>query len=643
MNASATQQPYGIAAQAAPHAAVGLLVVAAAATHAAASATGHEAATALAVAGVAFTLAVLVAAKKGQRIKCRKSRARLLALLLAAAAWLAVVTGTGLSWGAVEVLALTVSALSLHWWRTKRITSAAPVVPASPTEYAERWRDHVGSSSGALPGTRLVSPEVIAAGVRYTLMLVPGKHEAGSVTGVLGKLRGALSLHRSQYLIVEPHSTLPEPHQLITIVTTSPVKEEVLWPGAKAFHDGTIDLGPFADGIGVGRWVAYIKNRAQGGYLQGGTNGGKTRSTECIGITLAMAVTHPSVIWVADGQGGASSPRVLKFADHFAGTLQACIAMLEDALRVIDLRQVENDLGGLSGFTPTAERPGLFIIMDECHKFMADLDVQAMVATIAREGGKVGVAMILASQDPLLSAFGGSNPSNNAETVRSNLLMGNGLIFRSESKDVKQVFNVEVSPVTFPVLPGYCMLVRPPADGRSAPLRAYHFTDAQADEVMKTLVWRELDPGAANAAGPNYLNRKEIAARALAAKQARVEALQAGKPLPEESIERPAPTQVGPAIPTFPVWNPATPVPVAPTLAPLSDIHFRVAEAVASKVVAPNGYTMPSLVAAELGCSERWAHEALKHLVRFDILERPPGTPQGHYYPTGKTLARKAA
>jgi len=639
-----TQQPHvGIGAQVAPHAAVGLLIVAAAATHAVASATGHEAATAAGVAAVAFTLAVLVAMKRGTKIRCRKARARLVLMLLAAAGWLTSVTATGLSWGAVEILALTVTALSLHWWRAKRIDNAAPAEEVVPvTEYAERWAANVGGSGGALVGSMLVNPERIDAGVRYTLLLVPGKQEGDNVHAAMKKIRGALSLHRSQYLIIEPHPTLPEPHQRVTIVTTSPVREEILWPGAKAFKDGRIDLGPFADGIGTGQWVAYVMNRLMGGYLQGGTNGGKSRTMESIAVTLAMSDTHPTVIWFIDGQGYASSPKVLgPHADHKAGTLEACVLLLKDALRVVDLRQEENDLEGWSGFTPRADRPGLLIFMDECHKFMADLRVQAMVATIAREGGKVGVAMVLASQSPLLDAFGGSTPMNDAETVRSNLLMGNGLVFRSESKDVQHVFGIPVSPVSFPVLPGYCMLVRPPEEGRSAPLRAYHFTDAQADEVLAALVWRELDPGSANAAGPNYLKRKQIALDARAAKKARVAALRAGRPLPVEQVARPiAAPAIVPATYAFPVWDPA---PVQLAGARVADAHLRVAAAVAAGTVLRAGFTMPHIVARELDRSERWAHDALKDLVQLGILERPAGTPQGRYYPTGKTLSRRAA
>jgi hypothetical protein len=641
----ATQQPHtGIGVQLAPHAAVGLLVVAAAATHAVASATGHEAATAASVGATAFVLAVLVAMKRGQKISCPKSRSRLAAFLLAAAGWLTSVTATGLSWGAVEVLALMVSVISLNWWRTHRIKDAVVERAAAPTEYAERWERNVGAPSRAVPGSRLVDPEVIGSGVRYTLRLVPGVQEQSTVTGAMERIRGGLSLRDGQELIIERHTTLPEPHQLLTIVTTSPIKQEILWPGPSAFDSatGTVALGPFADGIGVARWRVYSKSRLYGGYMQGGTDSGKSRTGDSIMVSIAASVSHPTVVQYADGQGGASSPTVLtKYADRVAKTPAETVIMLRDALRVIDLRQDENDIEGWTGFTPTAARPGLLIFMDECHKLLIFPEIQEMVATIAREGGKVGVACILASQSPLLDAFGGSSPKNYAESIRSNLLMGNGLAFRSKSKDVKHIFEISINPSSFPPTPGYAYLVDLLPGGRSAPFRSYHFTDAQAAEYLPTSTWRGLDVGAANAAGRQYLDRFKIQAAAMDVKRARVEARKAGRP-----VGAAAPTGLAPPLPDvtrFPVWTSTPPANVAAAGPRIAEVHRKVAEAVASGAVTPAGFTMPHLVAKHLGYSERWAGIALKELVALGVLHQPAGAPQGRYYPTGKTLSRKAA
>jgi hypothetical protein len=637
------KQTHSFAAQVAPHAAVGLLVVAAAASHAAASASGHEAQVALWVAGTAFVLAVLVGMKRGARIECRKARARLQLLLAGSAAWLGAVTGAGLSWGAVEILVLMVGALSLHWWRMKRIPNRAAAVAEPVGDYAARWRESIGCPGGAAPGSRLVKPEAIESGVRFDLRLVPGKQDASTITGAMEKIRGGLGLFGDQELLVEPHPTLPEPHQIATVVTKSPIRAEILWPGPSTFDSatGTVALGPFADGIGVGRWRVYSRSRLYGGYLQGGTDSGKSRTIDSIMASIAASRTHPTVVQYADGQGGASSAMLSKYADRVAKTSAECLSMLQDAVKVMEMRQDENDLEGWIGFTPRLDRPGLLIVIDECHLLLVFPEIQEAVAAIAKGGGKVGVACVLASQTPLLSAFGGSGKNNFADDIRSNLLMGNGLVLRSKSKDVSQVFGVPVNPSSFPATPGYAYLVD--SIGRSAPLRSYHFTDQQAAAYLPGSEWLELDAGAANAAGPTYLNRRAIRDRAAAAKRERVEALKAGRPLPKAA---PATALAAPlpAVTAFPVWiSPPRPVsPIAPAGPRVTDIHHRATEALAGGAVRA-GFTMPGWMARELGCSERWAHETLKDLVALGVLERPDGTPQGRYYPTGKTLSRKVA
>lgn len=640
----------GIARQLAPVAAVGLLAIAGSAAHAAANATGEPGTTALTVGVVAFVLAVLVAMKLGQRIK-GPGAARLAMLLTGSAAWLGTVTATGVTWSAFEVLALMVGALSLHWWRAHRIPSPAAVSAAEPTseadDYAERWEEYLGGKGCPLAGTRLARAQVIEAGVRYSLMLTPGKHDRGTITGAVEKVRGGLGLRTHQDLIVEPHPDLPEPHQQLTIVTRSPIREEVIWPGPSTFVDGSVALGPFADGIGVARWRVYAGPRIKGGYMQGGTGSGKSRAFEAVAIAVAASETHPTVIMYADGQDDASSPMLAEHADHMAGNVAEFREMLAGLLRVKDFRQLENGVERRTGFTPTADRPGVLVLVDEQHKFTGDPVIQAAMTELAREGEKVGIALIGASQDSLLSAFGGSGQSNNAEVLRSSMLMGNGLVFASKAKDVKQVFGISIDPSTFPPIPGYAYVVSPVPGARSAPLRCYHFTDAQAKVIPQKIRWRELDPGAANAYGPAYRDRKIIAERRRQEKVRRLEEIRNGAPVtterPEPPITRTVPVTTAPAptVAQFPVWS-SIPVPRPADGPRVAEVHRKVVAAIEGGEVLKNGFTMPHLVAKHLGYSVRWASDALGDLVTLGVLEQREGAPMGRYYPTGKRLERAA-
>ena len=154
---------------------------------------------------------------------------------------------------------------------------------------------------------------------------------------------------------------------------------------------------------------------------------------------------------------------------------------------------------------------------DECHKALDATQnpllaaaTQSLCLTIAREGRKVGVALVMASQSPTLDAFGGAG--NGAETLRASLLAGNGVILRSKSKNTKQVFEVEISPSSFPKLPGWAYLCDPEEGARNAPFRGFWVTDDMAAYWPQRITWRALPGRQANAAGRHYARRHEVAA-----------------------------------------------------------------------------------------------------------------------------------
>lgn len=536
MDTSTTTQPVegGLRTQLAPHAAVGALVVAAGAARLAVHLTGDEQVVATWVAGAAFVVGVVAATRVRRRVLDKKSRRRALAFIAVAGGWLVSVTVAGLSLGAVGVLMAFGYGLAMHWWRQHPVGLIQP--KASRSEYQRLWAENVGCSDGPLPGSRLTSPESFSAGVRFTLRLRPGKQNLGSVVGQMENLVGGLRLLHDQELIVERHPTESKPHVLLTIVTRSPVRDSVFWPGPEAFEPdtGCVRLGPFTDGEGVARWKAYTANRLWGGYAQGGTGSGKSRLIESVAMSLAASVSHPTVILYGDGQAGASSPLLMKHADFKARTHEQILAMLEGMHLVMLLRQDENAVEGLEGFTPTADRPGLLGIIDECHKPLSKLEnpatwqrMQYLAATIAREGGKVGVALFLASQSPTLDAFGGAQTPN-SEALRSNLLAGNGVMLRGRDPNAKTVFKVDVDPSGFPPLPGYAYLIDPDPEARSAPFRGYYVSDEQRKVWPARIVWRSLDAGSAAAWGRSYLRRDELADEALEEARRRIAARRAG-------------------------------------------------------------------------------------------------------------------
>lgn len=610
----------GLRPQLAPHAAVGTLVVAAVACRVAVHAVGDEQTVARWVAVSAFAIAVVAAWRLKRWVLDKKARRRARQFLAAAVPWLTGVTLAGLSLGAVGLLMAVAYALSMHWWRQHPVGLIQP--KATRSGYQRLWAENNASGDGALPGSRLTSPEQIAAGMRFTLRMRAGKQTLAMAHAAMEKLRGGLHLLSDQELIIERHPTEPEPTALLTIVTKSPVKDTVYWPGPQAFDPltGDVRLGPFTDGEGVAAWRVYTETRLKGGYLQGGTEGGKSRTMEMLALTIAASDSHPTVICYADGQGGASSPLLMEHADFKARTPARALAMLEGMYLLMQLRQDENAVMGLRGFTPTEDRPGVLGFIDECHKLLGKVEnplygprTQQLVSAIVSEGGKVGVALILASQQSTLDAFGGGG-TNLAEKIRGNLLTGNGAMFKGKDANAKSVFQISVDPRSFPDMPGYAYLVNPRPGARSAPFRSYYLTDEMAEEWPKRIVWRSLDAGSAAAWGSTYLRRDELAEEALEAARQRIAARRAGIVLDEPQVmTQPASGGDGAALESlggasFPSWSVMVAQAKQEAQKRLGASHEKALDAIRA------GHSAPHQIAKEIGLSPRRVHQLLDDL-----------------------------
>lgn len=597
--------------QALPHAVIGGLAAGGTVSGALADAAGSPGVLGIAVAGVGALGATGWVRRRGGGL-------RDLAVALGGACWCGWTVASGMSWDALAVLAVGGYAAALPYWRRHRlpdppeITAPAPVPQPDEMSPPRLWERHIACSGGPLPGTHLTGEEQLRTGLRYTLHLVPGRQSLSDVRTATAKLRSGLRLRPGHDLVIEQHPEADEATVQLTIVQRSPVLTTAQpWPGGTYDPQaGTVQLGPYIDGEGVAVWLLHRDHRLWSGFLTGATGSGKSRLMEAIALGAAAA---GCVAWFADPQAGASSPFLADHADWTARDVDQAREMLEAARQVKELRQAQNAYEGWEGWHPDQGRPGLVVVIDECHRVFEDARCQALATEIAREGGKCGVAIVAASQVATLDVWGAGA---GADALRSSVTAGNVVLLRTKSNNTKSVLSAGgVDPTTFPRVPGYAYLLDDTGTRRSAPLRGYYLDDQTRDRAAREVSWPELDPASAAAAGPTYQRRRELAATARQALAAKIATLTGqlpaastlpGKlaPAPAIPVPRfPAPPEIRPAVAGTAVLDRPTAPPVAAPTA---------VEAVARLLAA--GVTAPGEMQARSGYSETAVRQALREL-----------------------------
>jgi hypothetical protein len=407
--------------------------------------------------------------------------------------------------------------LSLPWWlHGQRMEAPAPppIVPTDP-EVVANWNRYIRDTHDILGGASISPPLAFDHGNEYIIDVVPGKQHLGTFEGNMRNISTALDvpLHK---LLLEQHPDYPNSSRKLRFrhVTRSPIENAVYFTEPKV-EDGRIVLGPYADGMGHASWRLFTENSMWNGFILGDVGSGKTRLLELIALVArSMGVF---LIYI-DGQNGASSPTLWKYATWRGGPDQAetILAALE---RGKDKRQIYNRVHEQSGFTHSEEMPGILTIIDECHRVF-DPNTADRWADLSREERKVGGGIIGASQGSGVQTFGGH------EVLRSCLFAGNSVALRTSSRLSAQLIpGLEVDPALFPKLPGYGYYVDASGELRTAPFRCEWLPDVNdkernpdipvptVEEWFDQLPEPELDDMTAAAFGEPFLNRHELAAK----------------------------------------------------------------------------------------------------------------------------------
>ena len=415
-----------------------------------------------------------------------------------------------------------------------------------------RWHENLHGRRPGLKGSFLSSPTPFDYGETYTLQLVPGVQHFEQVQSELPWIATGLGC-QIEDLVLEKYPDVRDSAVLrLRVVTNSPIRETV-WFQEPVYKDGRIILGPYGDGCGDASFRLYTDNRMYGGFVLGSTGSGKTRLIELIALT-ALSLGNTNIIYV-DGQNGASSPLLYKHA-MWAGGVDEALDRLAALERGMQQRQLYNRVYELSGFDPLPTYPGILVIVDECHRIYTDKTGERW-GNVAREGGKLGMAMLAASQySKLETTFG------NSGALLSSLLAGNGYAMRTVSRVGKQMLpGLELDPARLPEMPGYGYVVAASGDShaRSVSFRGQYAPDerdrakSQGGDVPTISDWferareerwaPEVDQMTANAFGPDFVNRHEIAERRRADLIASFENSAASGAVPPPLHHTPAPVE----------------------------------------------------------------------------------------------------
>lgn len=612
-----------------PHAAAVGTLGGGLAASAVAAATGDAGTVAAVTALVSYPVAALGARFTRRRVR-PEWRRRVLAGGLTGATWMTLAAG-GVGPGMVALLLAAEYTLAARWWQQHRLgyepeRRGGAAAEDLRTAVQRDWDDNIACQGGPSPGSRLTDPETFAFGTRYTADLRAGRQTFHSLVGNIENIAGGLGVEVTD-LIVEPSPKRRGPAAAqVSVLDRSPITADTVFTGPR-MTDGGVELGPYADGGGEACLTLYTPGSMWSSVLLAGSGMGKSRLVDNAGISI-MARGDTVIIHV-DPKRGDSSPGVYETA-HWSGGLEIVEPLQDVLMAAIEYRNLENYavIGG--EFTPSPERPGFLVIVDECHDVFKIKP--ATWASIARAGRSAGLALWGISQYAGLDTFG------NSEALRSSVMLGNvmAMYVRSDTSG-RLMSGLEVDPRTLPDEPGYSYIQRSRRlGGRTAPW----YNRLVAKEAGRE--WAASQPGAvpdalmenllAHYGGEAYTQRHATAETRVEAGRSVVEAIRGGDMSVLRSTQPSTATASTPQarggdgadlcgqVVTFPT------APLPSTEISVSDSHQAVLDAVAA------GAGRPVDVQDATGLGERRVKELLSELTRAGHLTRTkPGSRHGRY------------
>ncbi|HEX8134403.1 MAG TPA: FtsK/SpoIIIE domain-containing protein [Actinomycetes bacterium] len=340
----------------------------------------------------------LIVGDLGHRLGLDRAVERGYAALVTAAGglWLAAATRLGpLRRPLLLVLLAGVLVGGVPWWTHRRRRAKVRVIRAMTT-----WAEDAAAAD--LDGAHLQAVDVTADGQQWTarLLLPKGKTLADALARV-PKLESALGL-RPRAIRVEEDPTLAR-RVILRVVTRDPHTRPLPMPELAGRPTITRPVLVAVFETGEPLRVNLLRKHALFG---GATGSGKSTLLNAFLATLAPA---PDVLlWGIDFAGGTALVPWQACFGRIATTPTDARALLEDACRVIEVRNRWLVHHGRDAWQPIPDAPALVLPVDELAELVEQLpDAATHLDSIARLGRKTAVTLLVATQRPTQDALGG--------------------------------------------------------------------------------------------------------------------------------------------------------------------------------------------------------------------------------------------
>ena len=282
--------------------------------------------------------------------------------------------------------------LSVPWWAHRRRRAKVAL-----ERKLHAWPD-IAKAVG-LAGIEVMSATVDVWGWRARFRLARGQ-TIKEVTAKIPAIESGLGTFRNAVRVYPTPDDLANRCE-IRVLNMDPHAEAIPWPGPSVSSiTQPIDLGLFEDAS-----LCRVPFARLHGIFGGTTGSGKSGGMNVLMGNLVAC--RDVVIWAIDLKRGMELGPWQSCIDRLATTPEQAIALLRNAVAVLEARAALLAAAGKRGWPVSAAMPALIILIDE-YAELAEKAPDAMSDTdsIARLGRAVAVTLIAATQRPTQKAMG---------------------------------------------------------------------------------------------------------------------------------------------------------------------------------------------------------------------------------------------